>query len=110
MEYVINDQLGNRLAVGDTVRITAFGFGARIADVDVESKITAIFETRVAVTDADGQTRRVGGAVLLKRALKVVESEPADAQCPTCGRLFKNERAVKSHSRVHAVIAEALAK
>lgn len=64
MEYVINDALGVKVEVGDRVKVSAFGFGARLADIGHESVVSALFETRMEIVDTDGQKRRVGGSVV----------------------------------------------
>lgn len=53
------------IRLADRVRVTSWGYGARLADCGTVSAVHRINRTRVEITDSDGQRRTVGAKCLM---------------------------------------------
>lgn len=64
---MIKDCWSRPLAVGDRVRVSAYGYGARLVDTGVVSTVVELRRTRAVIAaDNDGLPRAIGGGCLIK--------------------------------------------
>lgn len=62
---ILTDAKDVEIRLTDRVRVTSWGYGARLADCGTASPVHRVGRTRVEITDSDGQRRTVGAKCVM---------------------------------------------
>jgi hypothetical protein len=103
------DNLGVTIQPTDTVRVTSWGYGARLGDVGVSSAVVRFNRSTVTIIDRDYAERNVGTKCL--QVLRRDGEQGYEGNLHSCfGRIFTGHPANQARSACKGCQAERMAR